>query len=209
MLPAMGKRGRYGKYGEIKRHERLKAAKRGPLPHAPSEVTARGGESPPRYGLHRSDIAIRAARRSDTDYIVRLSEQAFHVYGPYEGLVSQWLETAPTETYIASLDLRSAGFAMIGQLSPTADRGGVIELLAIAVDAGKRRKGIGAALMKAVENRAVELRSKRVILHTGTDNLAAQALFSRSGYTPCEIKQHFYPAGQDAVMMAKALRKKH
>jgi ribosomal protein S18 acetylase RimI-like enzyme len=59
--------------------------------------------------------------------------------------------------------------------------------------------------MKAVENRAVELHAKRVVLHTGTDNLGAQALFSRSGYTPCEIKQRFYPAGQDAVMMSKAI----
>jgi ribosomal-protein-alanine N-acetyltransferase len=204
----MGKRGRYGKYGEIKRHQRLKVAQRGPLPHAPSELMATGVESPPRYGSHRLGIEIRAARRSDNDYVVRLSEQAFRVYGPYERLVSQWLETAPTETYIACIDLRPAGFAMIGQLSPAADQGGITELLAIAVDAGERRKGIGAALMKAVENRAVELHAKRVILHTGTDNLAAQALFSRSGYTPCEIKQRFYPAGQAAVMMSKTFRKK-
>jgi ribosomal protein S18 acetylase RimI-like enzyme len=146
------------------------------------------------------------ASRSDSDYVIRLSEQAFRVYGPYEGLVSQWLETAATETLIACLDLRPAGFAMIGQLSPRANQGGIIELLAIAVDAGRRRKGIGAALMKVVEGRALELHAKRVILHTGTDNLAAQALFSRSGYTPCEIKHRFYPAGQDAMMMSKIVR---
>jgi ribosomal-protein-alanine N-acetyltransferase len=205
----MGKRGRCGKYGEIKRHERLKVEKRGPLPHAPSQVTVRRGEAPPRYGSHRLRIEIRAARRSDDDYVIRLSEQAFRVYGPYKGLVSKWLETAPTETYIACVDLTPAGFAMIGQLSATADQRGIIELLAIAVEAGNRRKGIGAALMKAVEKRAVELHAKKAILHTGTDNLAAQALFSRSGYTLCEIKQRFYPAGQDAVMMSKTFQKEY
>ncbi len=205
----MGKRGRYGKYGEIKRHERLKVAKRGPLPHAPLDATGKGVTALQRYRSRRSGIEIRAARRSDSEYIVRLSEQAFRLYGPYEGLVSQWLETPPTEALMACIALRAVGFAMIGQLSPAADQGGVLELLAIAVEAGKRRKGIGAALMKAVEDRAVELHAKSVILHTGTDNLAAQALFSRSGYTPCEIKEHFYPAGQDAVMMSKALREKH
>ncbi len=205
----MGKRGRYGKYGEIKRHDRLKVAKRGPLPPAPSQATARGFESRPRYPSRRLGIEIRTARPSDNDYVIRISEQAFRIYGPYEGLVSQWLETAPTETIIACTDHRPAGFAMIGQLSPAAGQGGVIELLAIAVEAGKRRKGIGAALMKAVENRAMELHACRVILHTGTDNLAAQALFSRSGYTPCEIKRRFYPAGQDAVMMSKTFRKEH
>jgi ribosomal-protein-alanine N-acetyltransferase len=152
-------------------------------------------------------MEIRAARRSDIDYVVQLSEQAFRAYGPYEGLVPQWLETAPTETFIACIGLTPLGFAMIGQLSPAAGRGEVLELLAIAVEPGKRRKGIGAALMTDVENRAAELHARRVVLHTGTDNLAAQALFARLGYTPCEIKQCFYPAGQDAVMMAKAIGK--
>jgi ribosomal protein S18 acetylase RimI-like enzyme len=59
--------------------------------------------------------------------------------------------------------------------------------------------------MKAVESRATELHAQRIVLHTGTDNLAAQALFARSGYTPNEIKQRFYPAGQDAVMMSKEI----
>ena len=203
----MGKRGRYGKYGEIKRRERLKTAIRGPLPDALCERTGTGrsATSSHRRDSHRSRIAIRPARRSDTDYVVQLSEQAFRVYGPYEGLVSQWLDTAPTETLIACIDLRPVGFAMIGQLSAAANRWELLELLAIAVERGRRRNGIGAALMKAVESRATELHAQRIVLHTGTDNVAAQALFARSGYTPSEIKQRFYPAGQDAVMMSKAI----
>jgi ribosomal protein S18 acetylase RimI-like enzyme len=158
-----------------------------------------------RPGSGRSGIEIRAARQSDIDYVVRLSEQAFRAYGPYEGLVPQWLETAPTETFIACMGVTPVGFAMIGQLSAAAGRGEVLELLAIAVEPEKRQKGIGAALMNNVEDRAAGLHARRVVLHTGTDNLAAQALFARSGYTPCEIKRRFYPAGQDAVMMSKVI----
>ena len=198
----MGNSGRFGKYGEIKRFKRLRHSRKASLL---SEKPVHGSSN-----LRRADsktqalqIVLRKAKHSDISFIAQLSGKAFSIFGPYEEIVPEWLKYDSTETVLACVDGKSAGFAMIGDSFNRYDIQNVTELLAIAVEPEWRRKGLGKLLLKEVDKIAIQLRISRVFLHTATDNLPARSLFSTAGYSPWEIKPSFYPKGQDAIVMAK------
>jgi ribosomal protein S18 acetylase RimI-like enzyme len=146
---SMGKKGRFGKYGEIKRFDRLRRAK---------------------------TAALETNRMYET-----------------------------TVTIVACIDGIPVGFAMIGDPFSRYDLRQLTELLAIAVDPEKQRKGIGGLLLSEAEKKATELGIRRIFLHTATGNLPARRLFTQAGYRPWEIKRSFYPKGQDAIAMLKNL----
>lgn len=197
----MGKGGRYGKYGETKRFKRLRQSRsasippKGTLPHAFRKKTPGRDQ--------RRRITFREATPSDASFITQLSGKVFSVFGPYEEWIPRWLTDGSTATIIACLDNRPAGFAMLGDPFNRYDHLQVTELLAIAVDPGKHRQGIGELLLKEVDEKAIELGVSRIFLHTATTNYPARRLFTRAGYRPWEIKRAFYPEGQDAVVMSK------
>ena len=108
-----------------------------------------------------------------------------------------------TVTIVAVEDKKSVGFAMIGPFSSESHGPQVAELLAIAVEPEKQHRGIGQRLIEEVEARAAELKVKRILLHTATENLPARKLFLRNSYNSWGIEKTFYPAGQDALVMSK------
>ncbi len=97
------------------------------------------------------------------------------------------------------------GFVMIGALP--GDRLGETraEVLAIAVTPEFQQRGLGDELLQFAQRKVEELGEPRLFLHTAKENLAAQKLFLRNGYSSVEIKKGFYPSGQDAVMMVNEL----
>ena len=198
----MGNRGRFGKYGEIKRSKRLREARI--QAHQPSTIQPlrRKPARKERFG-QKAGIRIRAGRPSDVRFIGRLSGQVFHVYGHYRETICQWYASEKTLTLIATQDGEPAGFAMLGLASAKEVPQDVSELLAIAVEPQRHRAGIGRALLLAAEKRAHDLGVKRIVLHTAIENIAAQKLFGRAEYCPWRVDRDFYPAGQDAVLMFK------
>ena len=150
-------------------------------------------------------VEIRPAKASDSGFITELSLRVFQVYGPYGDTVSQWFESGTTLTLIALIDGKSIGFAMIGNLSNDTDLGLASELLAIAIEPERQRMGMGEILLKEIERRAIDLKVRRLFLHTAKENILAQRLFTRNGYHPWWIEKRFYPAGQDAVVMSKEI----
>ena len=75
------------------------------------------------------------------------------------------------------------------------------ELLAIAVEPARQGLGIGELLMREAIGKAQKLEGEMVTLHTAVENRPAQRLFTKCGFVPSGIKKHFYPKGQDALMM--------
>jgi [ribosomal protein S18]-alanine N-acetyltransferase len=199
-------RGRFGKYGEIKRLERLRQAgfraflRNKPEKGAPARPFFGGGMEKPRGGF-----ILRRAAQSDVEFIGGLSSRVFDLYGPYGEIVTRWFESGTAVTFVALVGQRPVGFAMIGRPSPSALTETVAELLAIAVEPLNQAMGVGGLLLGKVEEAAVRLQIRRLFLHTATENLRAQRLFARCGYVAAEVKQGFYPAGQDAVLMFKNL----
>ena len=202
----MSNRGRFGKYGEMKRLERLRQAgfraflRNKPEKGAPARAFFERGMERPRGGL-----ILRRAVQSDVEFIGGLSSRVFDLYGPYGEIVTRWFESGTAITFVALVGQRPAGFAMIGRPSPSALIGPVAELLAIAVEPRHRAMGVGGLLLRKLEEAAVHIHVRRLFLHTATVNTRAQRLFTRCGYAAAEVKQGFYPAGQDAVLMFKDL----
>jgi len=202
----MGQRGRFGKYGEIKRLNRLRHARKSapfrygqvarPSAHRPSFTESADKKAP---------VKIRPARPSDFHYIVQLSESVFHIYGPYERIISSWLESGMTVTLVALMKRKPAGFVMISHFPQEASPQQVSELLAIAVAPKRQRMGIGEMLLKEVERRAAQMGIIELFLHTAEENLAAQNLFAKNKYVSRGIRESFYPAGQNALIMSKKI----
>jgi ribosomal protein S18 acetylase RimI-like enzyme len=202
----MGKSGRFGKYGETKRLERLRQSGiRSRLSYGSDAKIPRRQSSFRGSPPQKTRAKTRLGKETDKDFIVHLSRKVFNIYGPYDDIVSEWLGSERTVTLIAALKGKPVGFAMMGCLFSEAAREQVYELLAIAVEPQRQRMGVGQMLMKDIEKKAIELGIKRLFLHTAEENRPAQSLFIRNGYRSWGIKKHFYPEGQDAVMMSKEI----
>jgi ribosomal protein S18 acetylase RimI-like enzyme len=205
----MGNRGRFGKYGDIKRVDRLCC----------SRIFIHRSEKEKRIELFRpkklseqglsqdSGIIVRPADGSETGFIKRLSRKAFNLYGSYEEIIPKWFESDVTITFIALAKGQLTGYAMIGESLEVYDSEQAAELLAIAVEAKNQRRGVGELLLKELERKTGEVGLNRIYLHTATKNLSAQKLFAHRGYRIAGIRKNFYPRGQDAFIMSKDLLK--
>lgn len=149
----------------------------------------------------RLQITIRAAEESDVEFAHSLSKKAFSQYGPYEDMLERWFQSGTTETFLALMEKRPVGFAMLGRHQGEWGSRQIAELLAIAVEPGKQKKGIGNSLIQEIVRKASELGIETVALYTGIENMAAQKLFKKNGFIPSKIKKSFYPRGQDALLM--------
>ena len=154
---------------------------------------------------HRAGLKIRPAEFSDAHFMIKLSGEVFHRYGPYERIVADWLERDVGFCLIGSVREKAAAFAMMSYVPFEVNPVRVSELLAIAVLPEKQGAGIGGILLKEMEKQAVTMNTKELFLHTSIDNLVALRLFKQNGYQVRGTKRSFYPAGQDAIFMSKQL----
>lgn len=153
----------------------------------------------------RDVLRIRTAQPSDSLFMIQLSREVFHIYGPYERIMASWLESGVAECLIGSIREEAVAFAMMSNLPFEVNSAHVSELLAIAVVPERHGTGIGGILLKKMEKMAAAMNIKGLFLHTALDNTVARRLFKRNGYQERGTKRSFYPAGQDAIFMSKQL----
>ena len=80
------------------------------------------------------------------------------------------------------------------------------QIINVAVSSDFRRRGIGGALMDALEERARERRIVYLSLEVRESNAAARTLYAAKGYTECGVRKGFYSKPvENAVVMAKEL----
>ena len=79
------------------------------------------------------------------------------------------------------------------------------EILAIAVIPGYQRSGIGSALLHYMEFLATQRGLKMLLLHTAQENEAAQGFFGKAGFEVTGDHNNYYPKGQTALVMSKAI----
>jgi ribosomal protein S18 acetylase RimI-like enzyme len=150
-------------------------------------------------------FTLRQSQPDDAEFIRELSREAFNLYGPYEEILPHWFESGITLTLVALSGGRPAGFAMLSLPSLTWHDSRKCELLAIAVLRAEQGRGIGGRLLREAVKMAGELGAGTLVLHTATGNAPARGLFQRHGFRVKEIKETFYPRGQDAQMMSRDL----
>jgi [ribosomal protein S18]-alanine N-acetyltransferase len=143
-------------------------------------------------------LGLRRRRPSDDAFIERLSESAFSEYA-FDARERALRPRPGVVTLVAVLGDRPVGFAVISR------RQTVAQLDAIAVAEQQRGRGVGRALLAAVEREAARAGAGSVELATADSNLAALDLFLAAGYRIVRTIARFYPRGQTAHVLAKRL----
>ena len=82
---------------------------------------------------------------------------------------------------------------------------GEAELLTLAVDPARRRRGAGAALLAAFEARARAEGAAEAVLEVAERNGPARALYARAGWREAGRRPRYYADGQDALVLRKTL----
>lgn len=77
------------------------------------------------------------------------------------------------------------------------------EIEHIAVAEQKKRKGIGFALMKQLNQFVTDQGVKKIFLEVGVRNLGAQALYAKIGFLPIGKRTLYYRNSEDAIVMEK------
>ncbi|MDZ7699690.1 MAG: N-acetyltransferase [Deltaproteobacteria bacterium] len=202
----MSKQGRYGKYGEQKRIARLRdAGTQQQDSHQKADPRISKNLRHHGKGSAKPKIVIQKADRSDVGFIRSLSETVFSPYGPYGNLLPEWFLTGLVVALKAVMRKTPRGFFMLGIMDKGPLRIRRAELVAVAVEPEFQGMGVGDRLMTAGLKMAEERSIEQVILHTGVDNLAAQALFEKHGFVLSGRKEGFYPNGQNALKMTRAM----
>lgn len=103
---------------------------------------------------------------------------------------------------VARLDAAPAGFALYRVAADEA------ELLSLAVLPAARRRGLGRALLRAVQAQARARGAATLFLEVGAENRAAGALYRAAGFAVVGRRPGYYaaagPAG-DALLLRRAL----
>jgi ribosomal protein S18 acetylase RimI-like enzyme len=96
------------------------------------------------------------------------------------------------------------GYACYG---PRALTEGTFDLYWIAVDKQQHGKGVGKALLKAVENEIRQMGGRLIVVETsGLDNyMPTRGFYKSTGYTPEATLKDFYRDGDDLVIYTKHL----
>ena len=79
------------------------------------------------------------------------------------------------------------------------------DVLTVGVLPEHRKSGIGTAFMEQLENWASDKESNAMMLEVGVDNAGAIALYQSLGYSKISVRQNYYGAGLDALVMRKEL----
>jgi ribosomal-protein-alanine N-acetyltransferase len=148
-------------------------------------------------------LDIRPAEPSDAHFIVKLSGEVFKIYGPYERIMTSWLESSVALCLMGFMGKEAVAFVMMSNLPFQVNPAHVSELLAIAVVPERQGTGIGGILLKEMEKTAAAMNMKGLFLHTAIGNTVALRLFKENGYQAQGMKKNFYPEGQDAIFMSK------
>jgi [ribosomal protein S18]-alanine N-acetyltransferase len=78
-----------------------------------------------------------------------------------------------------------------------------LHVLKVATLAQFRRSGLALRLMRIAEKHAEEMSGESLTLEVRRDNCSAIAMYEGLGYTREGIRRHYYPNGEDALVMTR------
>lgn len=102
-------------------------------------------------------------------------------------------------TWIAEQNGAMSGFAIVRWSESAA----YIETLEVGLD--HRRKGIGAELLRRLEDSARVAGAQLIWLHVDAENASAIRLYESHGYEYLDMEKEFYPNGNAALVYRKLL----
>ena len=156
-------------------------------------------------------LVFRPAQGADSSFLSDLAREAFGRYGDYAPVVADWAADPWGEVTIAEQDGTRVGAAFLLFLRPseTPDTP-VADLIALAVAAPFRGRGLGAVLLGNVVERARAVARRRGVatlrLTVAESNVSARRMFEKAGfrYDRADVAGS-YPEGQKALHMSLCL----
>jgi L-amino acid N-acyltransferase YncA len=158
--------------------------------------------------------AVRPATGSDAEAIARIYNQGieersstFETEPRTPADVASWLASADRLPVLVADDGEVRGWSRMLAYSDRAAYSGVGEV-SVYVDAAARGRGLGRALLEALEQRARELEYWKLVGKLFTDNAASAALVERCGWRTVGLHlRHGRLDGEwrDVTLVEKAL----
>ena len=139
-------------------------------------------------------MTIRAARIVDAAALVPLFEDWNHVL-PEAAIaerLAEWERTPLAAVLVAELDVVVGGVAAVHASQHLARPGRFARLIGLAVRADHRRRGVARALLRAVEERALEWGCHRVELTSSRYREEAPGFYAALGYADLSERQARY-----------------
>lgn len=126
--------------------------------------------------------------------------------------LSEWFDIAQLDKFLkhgvlieARADDRLVGAVIAGKQHSLAwPDGRKIEIVILAVHPGFRQQGIASKLMVEVENYALEMQAKSLIVNTHVDMTEVQNFYKKLGFSEMGTLKNYYDNG-DAVFLIKNL----
>ena len=146
-------------------------------------------------------VSVRRWTPDDDAFVAGLAEESFAEYGeqPWRYL-SRVTHNAGIRSWIAVEADAPVGMVVLGRAASA------WWILAVAVTARARARGIGGHLMQVAERHAAAQGAACLSLFTADSNLAALDLFLRRGFRIVARRPRFYARGQAACRLDKRLR---
>jgi ribosomal protein S18 acetylase RimI-like enzyme len=155
-------------------------------------------------------LSFRAARGADTSFLSDLAREAFRPYGDYAPMIEAWAADPRVEVTIAEQDRAPVAAAFLVFVRPIQDPDAkVADLIALAVAAPFRGRGVGAALLRHVVDHARDVARRHGVpalrLTVAESNTSARRMFESAGFR-YDHAEGSYSGGQKALHMSLPLR---
>lgn len=147
-------------------------------------------------------MTIRLATSADAAEIAIMSRDQIE-----HGLPWSWTEGR----VLGAIGNRDTNVAVIGEpgalhgFGIMAYRDDVAHLLLFSVRPEHRRRGVGSALLRWLEEVAVTAGIARIVVECRRDNAAARNFYAEAGYHEFAITRGYYRGVEDAVRLEKRL----
>jgi len=151
---------------------------------------------------HVLPVPVRRATPTDLDALVTLELRAFSGDRMSRAQYRRHLASAAATVLVAG----APGEALLGSALVFFRKGSSLaRLYSIAVAHGARGRGVGEALLAAVEDAALHRGARRMRLEVRHDNAAAMRLYERRGYARFAERPGYYEDGGHAWRYEKKL----
>jgi ribosomal protein S18 acetylase RimI-like enzyme len=150
-------------------------------------------------------MLYRAYQPEDFDALYAIEEECFQPPLRFSRTYMRRLvSSSEAATWIAEEEKREmAGFAIVEWSGEVSARIAYIQTIEVAPE--KRRLGVGAELLRRVEQSARSARAGAIWLHVDAENADAIRLYEAYGYRRKGREANYYPRGRAALIYAKAL----
>jgi ribosomal protein S18 acetylase RimI-like enzyme len=150
-------------------------------------------------------MLYRAYRPEDFDALYAIEEACFQPPLRFDrAYMRRLVSSSDAATWIAEAEAgQMAGFAIVEWSEEAGACVAYIQTIEVAPE--KRRLGVGAELMRRVEQSAQSAGAAAIWLHVDAENANAIRLYEACGYRRKGREANYYPRGRAALIYAKPL----